>query len=236
MLRFVFVAVLLPCIISIPQSLVAKEQTISDQQTNLMEVAASSGSNNPPLVRQPGQAISTPFERFGQTTVVADGRLYSFGGMERGGAMPSNDLLVFDILGKHWSTIPVFGEKPPGRFFHSASVSSNGKDMYITGGTPCFSRIYMKSLEFFDSNGPYVTQRQHSVTEALSIEHSQGLDDVYSFNFASRVWKQLKAATDTHALRCEAASNVFYRNSETMVRPMAVSVLATVTAVAYAML
>lgn len=150
--------------------------------------------------------------------------------MERGGALPSNEILVFDILGKHWSTLPVYGEKPPGRFFHSASVSTDGKTMYISGGTPCFSRIYMKSLEFDDSNGEYVTQRQHATTEALSIEHSQGLDDVYAFNFESRVWSQLKAATDPHVLRCKAASNVFFKNSESIVRPVAVSAVVTALA------
>lgn len=227
MFRHALVA-FLPCILTLPQSLIANEQTYIKNAPALVEA-----SSDPPLVQEPGQAISTPFERFGASTVVSGDSIFSFGGMERGGAMPSNDILVFDIVGKHWSTLPVYGEKPPGRFFHSASLSHDGKQMYISGGTPCFSRIYMKSLEFDDSNGQYVTQRQHATTEALSIEHSQGLDDVYSFNFESRVWTQLKAASDTHALRCKAASNVFYKSSESMVRPMAVTGLVTLAAACF---
>lgn len=223
-MRLALVAALFPCIFALPQA-------VLQEKPALVEV----GTNAPALVHQPAQAISTPFERFGASTVVSGGKIYSFGGMERGGALPSNDVLAFDILGKHWSTLPVYGDKPPGRFFHSASVSTDGKEMYISGGTPCFSRIYMESLEFDDANGQYVTQRQHATTEALSVEHSQGLDDVYSFNFESRVWKQLKAATDTHSLRCKAASNVLYRNGEAMIRPMAVTGLVTVVAMFYAL-
>jgi hypothetical protein len=223
-MRLCFVA-LLPCIAAIPGAL------LPDKATAMVEV-----SSDPPLVQKPGQAISTPFERFGATTVVdaKNGKLYSFGGMERGGALPSNDVLEFDIASKRWvGVVSVYGDKPPGRFFHSATLSSDGKTMYITGGTPCFSRIYMKSLEFDDSNGQYVTQRQHATTEALSIEHSQGLDDVYAFSFATRTWTQLKAATDPHVLRCKAASNVFYKNSGDVARPLALTVITTLAALFY---
>lgn len=225
--KLLFVAVLLPCIFALPSALVAKDDIGTDKQTALLQLEATAQ----PLVRQPGQAISTPFERFGASSVVSDGKIYSFGGMERGGALPSNDLLVFDTLGKAWSTLPVYGQKPPGRFFHSASVSADQKTMYIMGGTPCFSRIYMKSLEFDDSNGAYVTQRQHATTEALSVEHAQGLDDVFSFNFATREWTQLKAASDPHVLRCKAASNVFYKNSATTSLPLPLTLLTTLLAV-----
>jgi len=230
-MRLSLVALLLPCVIAIPGALLPDNAQLTDKATAMVEV-----SNDPPLVQKPGQAISTPFERFGASTVIdgKSGKIYSFGGMERGGAMPSNDLLEFDIAGKRWGgVVSVYGDKPPGRFFHSATVSGDGKTMYITGGTPCFSRIYMKSLEFDDSNGQYVTQRQHATTEALSIEHSQGLDDVYSFTFATRTWTQLKAATDPHALRCKAASNVFYKNSGEAARPVTLTAIATVAAALY---
>lgn len=223
-MRLTLVAAILPCFFALPSAMVAQDKPA------LLEVQ----SKEPQLVRSPQSAISTPFERFGASTVFNDGKLYSFGGMERGGAVPSNDLLEFDILGKAWSTVAVYGQKPPGRFFHSASVSQDGKTMYIMGGTPCFSRIYMKSLEFDDANGAYVTQRQHATTEALSIEHSQGLDDVYSFTFATKEWKLLKAATNLHALRCKAADNVYFRNGDSVLRPGA-TLLATFAAVLYAM-
>jgi hypothetical protein len=225
---------LLPCIAAIPGALLPDTAQLTDTATAMVET-----SSDPPLVQKPGQAISTPFERFGATTVVdsKNGKLYSFGGMERGGALPSNDVLEFDIASKRWGgVVSVYGDKPPGRFFHSATVSADGKTMYITGGTPCFSRIYMKSLEFDDSNGQYVTQRQHATTEALSIEHSQGLDDVYSFTFATRTWKQLKAATDPHVLRCKAASNVFYKNSGDVARPLALTIITAVATLLYTLL
>jgi hypothetical protein len=229
MMKFTVALAALSCVLAVPNAMVAKEP-------ELLEVAPTKAKTvkHATPVSKPGHAISTPFERFGASTVFHSGKIYSFGGMERGGALPSNDVLVFDTLAKSWSTLPVYGEKPPGRFFHSATVEKD--TMYISGGTPCFSRIYMKSLEFDDANGQYVTQRQHATTEALSIEHSQGLDDVYSFNFKTRAWKQLKSASDPHALRCKAASNVFYTpNSSNQVTP-ALGVVASLAAAFFTLL
>jgi len=161
------------------------------------------------------------YERFGSTSIVKADKMYVFGGIAVGGVLASNELLQFDLLSHNWSYVASYGTKPPGRFFHSATLSEDGKIMYITGGTPCFARIFMESLDFEDANGNLPPERQHAFTEALSIEHSEGLDDVYAFNFDTREWKELKPATDLHMTRCKAASNVLYQSGATSQLPSA---------------
>ena len=70
----------------------------------------------------------------------------------------------------------------------------------------------MKSLSFDDSNGDLSTQKQHATTASLSVEHSEGWDDVYEFTFATREWKQLKAPTLNHAADCKSVTNVYYNS------------------------
>lgn len=170
------------------------------------------------LETQPAGYKPSAFDRFGASSVVRGNYLYVFGGAERGGEMPSNKLLMFDLDGKMWSVATTYGEAPPGRFFHSASLSPDGKKMYISGGTPCFSRIYQKSLDFDDANGQYNPMVQHATTMALSIEHSQGYDDVWAFSFENNEWMMLKASSLGREAECKAATNVYYNNDAARVK------------------
>ena len=64
----------------------------------LLEVKA-----DPPMDRIPASGgASSPYDRFGASSVVADGKIFTFGGVERGGAIPSADLLQFDPASRSW--------------------------------------------------------------------------------------------------------------------------------------
>jgi hypothetical protein len=156
---------------------------------------------------------TTPYERFGASSIIRGNKLYVFGGMAKGSEQPSSDLLEFDLDARVWSIVKVYGSensKPPGRIFHSSTLLADGKKMFISGGTPCFARIFQKSLSFDDANGQYVPMLQHATTETTSIEHSMGFDDVYAFDFDTKQWTQLKASTTARQGDCHAATNVYY--------------------------
>lgn len=176
---------------------------------------------------------TTPYERYGASSVIRGRKLYVFGGMSKGSEQPSQDLLVFDLDAGVWSVADVYGSadsRPPGRIFHSASLSEDGSKMYVTGGTPCFARIFQKSLSFDDANGQYVPMLQHATTETTSIEHSMGFDDVYAFDFATGQWTQLKPPSTDRKRDCHAATNVYYNAAGSLTASplVALSVVAAV--------
>lgn len=174
------------------------------------------------LTQVPPQTdAASPYERFGASSIIRGNKLYIFGGIAKNGNVASNELIEFDIDANVWSTVDVYGEnnKPPGRLFHTAVLSEDGKRMFITGGTPCFKRIFQKSLSFDDANGQYVPMLQHATTETTSIEHSQGLDDVYAFDFEEKQWTKIRGATNARQNNCKAATNVYYNAAPSRASP-----------------
>lgn len=151
--------------------------------------------------------------------MVRGNSIYVFGGVSQGGSVPYNSVVKFDMNSGQWQEMNNYGIRPLGRLFHTASLSSDGTRMIITGGIPCFSRIYERSLTFTDFNGQYPAQRNHVSTASLSVEHSLGLDDVWAYYFESGDWIQLKPPTNPHLERCHAAANVYFQEYDKNILP-----------------
>merc|ERR1712070_534217 len=139
------------------------------------------------LLLRAGAQESTTLEPqlLGSSAVVrkAVSKMYVFGGMGTNSTSPINKIYEFDMTQRLWTElIPVGSDVPSGRMFHTASLSSDSRYMYIYGGIACFQIIQMRSLE---------TGLKEYHMQQDSIEYSQGLEDVWVYDFVTNMWLEL---------------------------------------------
>merc|ERR1711871_1871555 len=88
---------------------------------------------------------------------------------------------------------------PPGRMFHSATMTYDGRYMVVHGGVACFNRIQMVSLE--KGLKEYHMQQD-------SIEYSTALEDVWMYDFVTRMWSELSSQRIARVAACPSAEGV----------------------------
>merc|ERR1711998_752752 len=80
-----------------------------------------------------------------------------------------------------------------------ATLAYDGRYMVIYGGVACFSRIQMVSLE--KGLKEYHMQQD-------SLEYSTALEDVWMFDFVTRMWSELSPQRIRRAAACPTAEGV----------------------------
>merc|ERR1712100_558748 len=126
--------------------------------------------------------------------------MYVFGGMGTNSTAPSDVLWEFDLGTRLWTAVtPSSNDKPPGRMFHSATMTYDGRYMVVHGGIACFSRIQMVSLE----KG---LKEYHMQQDA--IEYSTALEDVWMYDFVTRMWSEMSPQRVKRRAVCETAEGV----------------------------
>jgi len=145
------------------------------------------------------EVVNDP-QLLGTTMVIRGLKLYVFGGMGTNSTSPQNVLWEFDLGTRLWSAVtPNSEDKPPGRMFHSATMTHDGRYMVVHGGMACFTRIQMASLE--KGLKEYHMQQD-------SIEYSTALEDVWMFDFVTRMWSELSPQRVRRAATCPTAEGV----------------------------
>merc|ERR1711934_1281784 len=136
----------------------------------------------------------------GTSMVIRTTKMYVFGGMGTNSSVPQNIIWEFDLSARTWTSVtPVTKDKPPGRMFHQATMTYDGRYMIVYGGLACFNRIQMVSLE----KG---LKEYHMQTD--SIEYSTALEDVWMFDFATRMWSELSPQRYARRASCPTAEGV----------------------------
>merc|ERR1712100_479109 len=126
--------------------------------------------------------------------------MYVFGGMGTNSTAPSDVLWEFDLGTRLWTAVtPSSNDKPPGRMFHSATMTYDGRYMVVHGGIACFSRIQMVSLE----KG---LKEYHMQQDA--IEYSTALEDVWMYDFVTRMWTEMSPQRYAGRASCPTAEGV----------------------------
>merc|ERR1711871_155211 len=136
----------------------------------------------------------------GSTMVIRRSKMYVFGGMGTNSTVPQNILWEFDMNARSWTWVtPQSEDKPAGRMFHQATMTYDGRYMVIYGGVACFSRIQMVSLE--KGLKEYHMQQD-------SLEYSSALEDVWMFDFVTRMWTELSPQRVARTKSCPTAEGV----------------------------
>merc|ERR1711959_562105 len=136
----------------------------------------------------------------GSTMVIRRSKMYVFGGMGTNSTVPQNILWEFDMNARSWTWVtPQSEDKPAGRMFHQATMTYDGRYMVIYGGVACFSRIQMVSLE--KGLKEYHMQQD-------SLEYSASLEDVWMFDFVTKMWMEVSPGRYTRARACPTAEGV----------------------------
>lgn len=150
----------------------------------------------------------------GNTMVMRHMTSYIFGGLNKSATVPGNALYMFDLNERVWSKVtPVGPDVPPGRMFHTATISSDQRRMFIYGGLACFNRIQMTSLE----KGLTEFHMQQD-----SLEYSFGLEDVWAYDFVTKVWAEISPQRYRREPKCPTAQGVtFVGGSATLTAPLA---------------
>merc|ERR1711934_1117996 len=99
----------------------------------------------------------------GASTVFYNDALWVFGGKMPNETNPSGRTFRFDLSAGTWHLLSPAGEdRPIGRMFHSADLSSDGTTMVVYGGLNCFQETSTKtsqvgpvSYNFANSNIEY---------------------------------------------------------------------------------
>merc|ERR1711904_561675 len=126
--------------------------------------------------------------------------LYVFGGMGTNSTTPQDILWEFDLTTRLWSAVrPASEDKPPGRMFHSATMTHDGRYMVVHGGMACFTRIQMVSLE----KG---LKEYHMMQD--SLEYSNALEDVWMFDFVTKMWIEASPQRYARKANCPTAEGV----------------------------
>merc|ERR1711865_930893 len=124
--------------------------------------------------------------------------MYVFGGMSTNSSTPVNDLYEFDMTQRLWTVTEFASEdRPPSRMFHAATISADS--MYMYGGISCFQRIQMRSLE---------TGLKEYHMQQDSIEYASGLDDVWAYDFVTKMWLELSPLSVKTRGDCMTADGV----------------------------
>merc|ERR1711934_528508 len=111
--------------------------------------------------------------------------------------VPQNIIWEFDLNARSWSSVtPVTNDKPPGRMFHSSIMSYDNRYMIVYGGVGCFSRIQMVSLE--KGLKEYHMQQD-------SIEYSNALEDIWMYDFITRMWSEMSPQRIRRRVNCPTA-------------------------------
>jgi len=150
-------------------------------------------------VVQAQEVVNDP-QLLGTTMVIRGLKLYVFGGMVTNSTTPQDILWEFDLTTRLWSAVtPASEDKPPGRMFHSATMTHDGRYMVVHGGMACFTRIQMVSLE--KGLKEYHMQQD-------SLEYSTALEDVWMFDFVTRMWSELSPQRIRRVASCPTAEGV----------------------------
>merc|ERR1712070_241685 len=136
----------------------------------------------------------------GSTMVIRGLKMYAFGGMTTNSTTPQNTLWQFDMTSRLWTVMaPASSDKPPGRTFHQATMSSDSRYMIIYGGIACFERIQMVTLE----KGLKEYHMQQDTLEYASV-----LEDVWMFDFVTKMWMEVSPQQYTRSATCPTAEGV----------------------------
>merc|ERR1712100_592828 len=147
-----------------------------------------------------GQEVVNDPHLLGTSMVIRGLKMYVFGGMGTNSTAPSDVLWEFDLGTRLWTAVtPSSNDKPPGRMFHSAVMSYDGRYMIVYGGIACFSRIQMVSLE--KGLKEYHMQQD-------SIEYSSAMEDVWIFDFVTNMWSELSPSQYARRPTCPTAEGV----------------------------
>merc|ERR1712227_386329 len=126
--------------------------------------------------------------------------MYVFGGLSLNSTTPSNVLWEFDLSSRLWSAmVPTSADRAPGRAFHLATLSEDSRYMIVYGGVACLSRIQMVSLE--KGLKEYHMQQD-------SLEYSSALEDVWMFDFVTRMWTEMSPQRYARRASCPTAEGV----------------------------
>jgi len=147
-----------------------------------------------------GQDVVNDPQLLGTTMVIRGLKMYAFGGMSTNSTVPQNILWEFDLGTRLWSSMtPASTDKPPGRMFHQATLTYDQRYMVVYGGLSCFMRIQMVSLE--KGLKEYHMQQD-------SIEYSAALEDVWMFDFVTKMWTELSPQRIKRRATCPEAEGV----------------------------
>merc|ERR1711988_598192 len=145
------------------------------------------------------ETVNDP-QLLGTTMVVRGLKMYAFGGLGTNSTTPDNTLWEFDLNTRQWSSItPNSADKPSGRMFHQATMTYDGRYMVVYGGVACFTRIQMVSLE--KGLKEYHMQQD-------SLEYSTALEDIWMFDFVTRMWSEMSPQRIRRVASCPTAEGV----------------------------
>jgi len=154
------------------------------------------------MLRVAAQETTLEPQLLGSSAVVrkAVSKMYVFGGLGTNNSTPINKIYEFDMTQRLWSElIPSGSDIPSARMFHTASLSADSRYMYVYGGIACFQIIQMRSLE---------TGLKEYHMQQDSIEYSQGLEDVWVFDFVTNLWLELSPLKTATRGDCASADGV----------------------------
>ncbi|CCI41479.1 unnamed protein product [Albugo candida] len=149
-----------------------------------------------------------PAVRSGHSSLVVGSTMYIFGGYNEGNC--HNDIYEFDLLRHHWEQIDtISGITPDGRASHAWCASSDGRKLYLFGGSgPHWGQTNMGKLLQFD-----IKQRNWSIVETHGSNPPPGygqslcainsklylfggtsghvyVNDLYIFDEIGKLWKK----------------------------------------------
>merc|ERR1719231_941166 len=134
------------------------------------------------------------------TMVVRGLKMYVFGGMTTNSTIPQNILWQYDMSSRLWTQVtPLSPDKPPGRAFHQSTLTWDSRYLVIYGGIHCFTRIQMVSLE--KGLKEYHMQQD-------SLEYTSALEDVWMFDFVTRMWTEMSPQRYARRASCPTAEGV----------------------------
>lgn len=136
----------------------------------------------------------------GNSMIMRGMNSYIFGGLNKSATVPGNAMYELDFNTRVWSLVtPNSPDVPPGRMFHAATITSDQRRMIIYGGLACFNRIQMTSLE----KGLTEFHMQQD-----SLEYSFGMEDIWSYDFVTKMWAELSPQRYSRAPKCPTAQGV----------------------------
>jgi hypothetical protein len=79
--------------------------------------------------------------QLGSSMVARGGTMYIFGGLSVSNSSSSNDIVALNVHEGVYRLLPVLGERPIGRMFHSAFMQPDTDLMFVAGGVHCLAQF-----------------------------------------------------------------------------------------------
>ena len=141
--------------------------------------------------------------------------LWVYGGRAHNATGPSSDTYRFNTETLTWhlldpagegaslchllASLPLRSDKPLGRMFHSADLSTSGEAMIVYGGLNCFGETRIRTKEIGPVSYEFANQ---------NIEYQYAMEDMWVMEFSDMAWVEMNAARTKYSATCPPPPNV----------------------------